>query len=138
MTTSAGPVSMRTVDNTPVLANSQGKTLYSANVEKGGQIHCTGACLSFWDPVHASSTQVKAAATKLNLNLGVVKRPDGADQLTFDGKPLYSFAEEGSGQLKGNGFVDDFGGTHFKWSAATTGSAKAPSGSGGSSTTSPY
>ena len=138
MSAGSGPVAVRSVDNTRVLADRQGKTLYSANVEKGGQIHCTGGCVSFWEPVHASSTQAKAAAAKLNLDLGVVKRPDGVAQLSFDGKPLYSFAEEGPGQLKGNGFVDDFNGSHFQWTAAATGSAQASSSSGGSNTNSPY
>jgi predicted lipoprotein with Yx(FWY)xxD motif len=137
MSAGSGLVSVRTVDKTPVLANRQGRTLYSADVEQGGRIHCTSGCLSFWDPVHASSSQAKTAAANLNLDLGVVKRPDGVDQLTFDGQPLYSFTQEGPGQLTGNGFVDDFGGTHFEWTAAT-GSTQASSGSGASSTPSPY
>jgi predicted lipoprotein with Yx(FWY)xxD motif len=142
MSAGSGLVSVRTVDKTHVLANRQGRTLYSANIEKGGRIHCTSGCLSFWDPVHASPSQAKTAAANLKLDLGVVKRPDGVDQLTFDGQPLYSFTQEGPDQLKGNGFVDDFGGTHFEWTAATTGSAQASSGSGSgsgaSSAPSPY
>jgi predicted lipoprotein with Yx(FWY)xxD motif len=140
MSAGSGLVSVRTVDKTPVLANRQGRTLYSADVEQGGRIHCTSGCLSFWDPVHASSSQAKTAAATLNLDLGVLKRPDGVDQLTFDGQPLYSFTQEGPGQLTGNGFVDDFGGTHFEWTAAATGSAQASSGSGSgaSSAPSPY
>ena len=133
MSAGSGLVSVRTVDKTPVLANSQGRTLYSADVEQGGRIHCTSGCLSFWKPVHASSSQAKTVAANLNLGLGVVKRPDGVDQLTFDGKPLYSFTPEGPGQLTGNGVADAFGGTHFKWMAAATGSAQASSGSGSSS-----
>jgi predicted lipoprotein with Yx(FWY)xxD motif len=115
-----------------VLTDSAGRTLYSADVEKGGRILCTTGCTSFWNPVSASSTQAKTAAADLNLDLGVVKRPGGARQLTFDGKPLYSFTEEGPGQLKGNGFVDDFHGTQFTWMAAATGDASEssmPSGS---------
>ena len=140
MSAGSGLVSVRTVDKTAVLANREGRTLYSADVEKGGRIHCTSGCISFWDPVHASSSQAKTAAADLNLDLGVVKRPDGVDQLTFDGQPLYSFTQEGPGQLTGNGFVDDFGGTHFEWMAAATGSAQASSGSGSgaSSAPSPY
>ena len=138
MSAGSGLVSVRTVDKTPVLANRQGRTLYSADVEQGGRIQCTSKCVSFWDPVDASSSQAKTAAANLNLDLGVVKRPDGVDQLTFDGKPLYSFTQEGPGQLTGNGFVDDFGGTRFEWMAAATGSAQASSGSGSSSAPSPY
>jgi predicted lipoprotein with Yx(FWY)xxD motif len=110
-----------------VLTNSQGRTLYSANVEKGGRIMCKSGCVSFWKPVDASSSQAKAAAADLNLDLGVVRRPGGQSQLTFDGKPLYSFTEEGPDQLTGNGFVDDFHGTQFTWTAAATGGTEASS-----------
>ena len=137
MSSGSGLVSIRSVDGTKVLADADGRTLYNAKVEKG-RIRCTGACTSFWDPVDASSKQSKSASADLNLDLGVVKRPDGADQLTFNGLPLYSFTEEGAGQLDGDGFVDDFGGTHFEWSAATTGAGSASSGSDRSSSPSPY
>jgi hypothetical protein len=54
------------------------------------------------------------------------------------GLPLYTFTEEGPGQLDGDGFVDDFQGTHFEWAAAATGAASGSSGSDGSSGSSPY
>jgi predicted lipoprotein with Yx(FWY)xxD motif len=135
MGTKAGVVSVGNVDNTKVLKDSQGRTLYSANVEKGGRVMCTSGCVSFWKPVDASSSQAKTAAADLNLDLAVVKRPSGQSQLTFDGKPLYSFTQEGAGQLTGNGFVDDFHGTQFTWTAAATGGAQ---GSSGSASSSPY
>jgi predicted lipoprotein with Yx(FWY)xxD motif len=120
-------VSVDKVGGTDVLANSAGKTLYSAAVEKGGMIHCTGACTSFWKPVGATSAQAKAASAKTGKTFGVVKRPDGTQQLTFDGMPLYSFATEGAGKLQGNGFTDVFQGTHFQWQAArTSGAAPSP------------
>jgi predicted lipoprotein with Yx(FWY)xxD motif len=117
---STGIVSVANVDGTDVLADSAGKTLYSAAVEKGGKIHCVDACTSFWDPMLASSADAKKAAGELDAKLGVVKRPDGEQQLTFDGLPLYTFAEEDAGKLEGDGFVDDFQGTHFEWEAART------------------
>ncbi|HEX6026404.1 MAG TPA: hypothetical protein VFZ00_30695 [Solirubrobacter sp.] len=123
---SAGVVSVATVDGVDVLANSQGKSLYSAEVEKGGAIRCVDACESFWEPVAASSADAKAAADQIGAKLGVVKRPDGQQQLALDGLPLYTFAEEGAGELQGDGFVDDFQGTHFEWQAART-SGGAPS-----------
>jgi Secreted repeat of unknown function len=69
---------------------------------------------------------------------GVVTRPDGGEQLTFNGLPLYSFTEEGPGQLDGDGFVDDFGGTQFEWAAASTGAGSGAAGSEDSSDSSPY
>jgi predicted lipoprotein with Yx(FWY)xxD motif len=126
-----GAVSVASVDGTDVLADSAGKTLYSAAVERGGKIHCVDACLSFWDPVLASSADAKKAAGELDAQLGVVKRPDGKQQLTFDGTPLYTFAEEGADKLEGDGFVDDFQGTHFEWKAARTSGGSQSSGSSG-------
>ena len=136
--TSGGIVSVKSVDGTDVLVDSDGRTLYTADVEKGGRILCTGMCTSFWDPIGASAREAKTAASGLELDLGVVKRPGGAEQLTFDGVPLYSFTDEEPGRLDGDGFVDDFQGTHFEWAAATTGAATGPSSAGGSDSSSPY
>jgi predicted lipoprotein with Yx(FWY)xxD motif len=133
MGASGGVVSVKSVDNSDVLTNSQGKALYTADVEKGGKIMCTGGCLSFWQPADGSAAQAKTAAADLNLKIGLVKRPDGTDQLTLGGKPLYSFTQEGAGKLTGNGFMDAFNGTQFTWSAATTGQTAAASSSGSSS-----
>jgi predicted lipoprotein with Yx(FWY)xxD motif len=116
----SGIVSMQTVDGTDVLAASDGHTLYTADVERNGQIQCAGMCESIWTPTNASASEAQAASADLDLQLGVVKRPDGSRQLTLEGQPLYSFTEEGPGQLDGDGFVDEFNGTQFTWSAATT------------------
>jgi predicted lipoprotein with Yx(FWY)xxD motif len=125
-----GIVSVATVDGTDVLADSAGKTLYSAAVEKGGKIRCVGACTTFWQPMLASKAAAEKAAGSLGAQLGVVMRPGGQQQLTFHGLPLYSFAEEGTGKLQGDGFADDFQGTHFQWMAArTSGGSSAPTGS---------
>jgi predicted lipoprotein with Yx(FWY)xxD motif len=134
----AGIVSVQSVDGTDVLVDSEGRTLYTAEVEQGGRILCTDACTSFWDPVGARASEADSAAADLDLDLGVVRRPDGGEQLTFDGLPLYSFTEEGPGQLDGDGFVDDFEGTHFEWAAATTGAGSGSSGSGAPNDSSPY
>ncbi|HET8864001.1 MAG TPA: hypothetical protein VFM94_12230, partial [Solirubrobacterales bacterium] len=89
--TGSGVVSVKNVDGGDVLADSQGKTLYTADVEKGGQIMCTGACTSIWEPAMATAKQAKSASSQLDVKLATVKRPDGGQQLTFKGTPLYSF-----------------------------------------------
>jgi predicted lipoprotein with Yx(FWY)xxD motif len=117
---SAGIVSIENVDGSEVLADAQGRTLYSAAVEEGGKILCVDACTSFWEPVVASPADADRAAGDLGADLSVLTRPDGGQQLTFDGLPLYTFTEEDARQLEGDGFVDDFQGTHFEWQAART------------------
>jgi predicted lipoprotein with Yx(FWY)xxD motif len=121
-----GLVSVAMVDGTDVLADSGGRTLYTTPVEQGGKILCVSACTTFWEPLVASPDDADAAAEALNADLGVVDRPDGDRQLTLDGLPLYTFTEEGPGQLEGDGFVDDFQGTTFEWEAARPESAPAP------------
>jgi predicted lipoprotein with Yx(FWY)xxD motif len=133
-----GIVSVQNVDGTDVLVDVEGKTLYTADVEQDGRILCTEACTSFWDPIGASASEADSAATDLGLDLGVTSRPDGGEQLTFEGLPLYTFTEEGPGQLDGDGFVDDFQGTRFEWEAAATGAASGSSGSDAPSGSSPY
>ena len=73
---------------------------------------CTNACLSFWKPL-----TVSAAPTGSSLpgTLGVTERPDGTKQVTYNGDPLYSFAEDQPGQATGDGFADAFGGQQFTW-----------------------
>ncbi len=136
--THSGVVSVGNVDGTEVLADSQGHTLYSADVEKGGQIMCTGSCTSIWKPASASAKQAKSASAQLDLELGTVKRPDDGQQLTFKGMPLYSFTEEGAGQLTGDGVADSFNGTDFVWTSATTGASTGSSDSSAPSNSSPY
>jgi predicted lipoprotein with Yx(FWY)xxD motif len=63
--------------------------------------------------------------------LGTVKRPDGSEQVTFDGDPLYKFTEEGPGEVTGDGLVDSFGGQRFTWHVASPAGAA----SGDSTTT---
>jgi predicted lipoprotein with Yx(FWY)xxD motif len=119
---STGVVSVKSVDGSDVLVDRGGRTVYSADVEKGGKILCKDGCVAFWDPVLGSASDAKSS----DLGLGTVKRPDGKSQLTFAGLPLYTFTEEGAGQVTGDGFKDDFSGTMFEWHAARPSGDSAP------------
>jgi predicted lipoprotein with Yx(FWY)xxD motif len=120
-------VSVTSIDGSEVLVDAQDHTLYSAQVERDGRIRCVDACTSFWEPMLASAAEVTRTSTDLHDTLGTVNRPDGESQLTYQGLPLYTFAEEGAGELKGDGFTDDFQGTTFVWAAATTDRPPSPS-----------
>jgi len=116
---STGLVSVDTVEGSDVLVDREGKTLYTTPAEEA-DIRCVDACESFWEPTVGTANDAEQAATELDADLGVVERPTGEKQLTFNGLPLYTFTEEDAGQLEGDGFVDDFQGTHFEWEAART------------------
>jgi predicted lipoprotein with Yx(FWY)xxD motif len=95
-----------------VLTNLKGITLYSLSAETNGKFICKGSCLKDWHPL------VVAAGVKPTgpVKLGTIKRPDnGQRQVTFNGRPLYTFDEdEKAGDAKGEG-IKDVG----TWHAAT-------------------
>lgn len=120
-------VSSAEVDGTDVLTDADGHTLYTAEVEKDEKILCVDTCTDFWKPVVATGADVDAANSALGDEFGTVERPDGESQLTYDGLPLYTFAEEDAGELEGDGVTDDFQGTQFVWAAARTDESSTPS-----------
>jgi predicted lipoprotein with Yx(FWY)xxD motif len=127
-------VEVASVDGTAVLADADGRTLYSADVESGGRIRCTDGCTAIWLPVAASDAEASAAADETGAALTSVARPDGGRQLALDGAPLYAFAEEGPGEITGDGVTDGFAGTEFVWNAAVApGGADDPAGTAPSS-----
>jgi predicted lipoprotein with Yx(FWY)xxD motif len=95
-----------------VLTAGNGLTLYSLSAETHGKFICKGSCLKDWHPL------VVAAGVKPTgpVSLGTIKRPDnGKRQVTFEGRPLYTFdADKKKGDAKGQG-IKDVG----TWHAAT-------------------
>jgi predicted lipoprotein with Yx(FWY)xxD motif len=122
------------------LVDSGGRTLYFAEQEADGQIKCVADCLRFWQPLTVSSGAAPTAGAGVAGMLATVSRPDGSSQVTYNGKPLYTFLRDGGvGQAGGNGFKDSFGGVDFLWHAAAvsgpaspgSGSTPAPANTGG-------
>jgi predicted lipoprotein with Yx(FWY)xxD motif len=102
--------------HTTVLVNAQGMTLYHLSGEAAGKFICTSsACVQVWHPVPASTASSSSGVS----SLGTVKRPDGTEQLTYKGAPVYTFApDKNAGEVGGQG-VKDVG----TWTAVTTTSA---------------
>jgi predicted lipoprotein with Yx(FWY)xxD motif len=119
----AGPpptVSAKQVDGIgDVLVDRDGAALYSADVEAKGDIFCTRGCVDFWIPLEAGSSAPNGS-DDVSGKLATVERPDGAEQVTYDGRPLYRFSEDTDGKVTGNGFTDDFAGRTFTWQVATS------------------
>ncbi len=101
-----------------VLTTTKGRTLYSLSVETHGKFICTGSCLASWKPLLVP----KGVKPKGPVKLGTVNRPDGKTQVTFKGRPLYSFkGDVKPGEANGEGLKDV--GT---WHAAKVAKASAP------------
>jgi predicted lipoprotein with Yx(FWY)xxD motif len=102
-----------------VLVNRRHMTLYSLSVERHGRFICkNAACLSLWTPlvVHRGTKPTGVRG------LGTVRRPDGRTQVTYRGRPLYTFKQDRKpGDVKGNGFKDV--GT---WRVVTVGKSATP------------
>jgi predicted lipoprotein with Yx(FWY)xxD motif len=93
------------VEGKRVLAAANGHTLYSLSVEKNGRFVCTksSGCLALWKPLLVPSGGSVVGPVKL----GSIKRPDGGRQVTYRGRPLYTFAQDsGPGKASGEGFKD--------------------------------
>ena len=98
---------------------------------------CKGACLSFWQPLTVSGTPKGHGVPG---KLGTIRRPDGGRQVTYGGRPLYSFKLDKPGKATGDGFKDAFGSQKFTWRvshpvgvASTSTTTSTPA-----TTTSPY
>jgi predicted lipoprotein with Yx(FWY)xxD motif len=121
-----------------VLVNAKGMTLYSLSAERAGKFICTStACVQAWHPLTVASGAKPSGSVS---SLGVIKRPNGTEQVTYKGRPLYTFAQDKQpGQANGQGIKDVGTWSAVKTSAtaastsSTASSSSSSSGGGGSS-----
>jgi predicted lipoprotein with Yx(FWY)xxD motif len=86
-----------------ILTTTKGRSLYSLSAETNGRFICTGACLSSWHPLLVPAGVKPTGPVKL----GTIKRPEGKIQVTFKGRPLYSFSGDSkTGDVNGEGIKD--------------------------------
>jgi len=120
----------------PVLVTAQGLTLYHLSGERGGRFICTSSpCLHVWHPLTVTVGNKPSGSVG---SLGVVRRPDGTEQVTYKGMPLYTFVRDTApGDAHGQG-IKDVG----TWSAVTvsgqSGSAPASAATSSTSATQMY
>lgn len=117
-----------------VLVDSKGQALYANDQEKRMAL-CDGACLSFWTPLTIQGGAPKG--NSLDGKLGVVTRPGGDKQVTFNGKLLYTFYLDSPGKVGGDGFDDAFGGQKFTWHVVHANGATSSTGNSQPSNTIP-
>lgn len=81
-----------------ILVDSSGKTLYHFDKDSPTTIACTGSCADTWPPLLATGTPTGAEA------LGLIKRPEGTNQVTYKGMPVYRYAGDAkAGDTNGDG-----------------------------------
>jgi predicted lipoprotein with Yx(FWY)xxD motif len=108
-----------------VLVGPTGLALYTPDQEAKGTIRCTGPCTSEWLPLATKAHPTAAAGAG---KIDVIKRPDGARQVTLNGMPLYTFANDAPSKVTGDGETDKFGGQSFTWHVVLADGAKGTAG----------
>jgi predicted lipoprotein with Yx(FWY)xxD motif len=83
-----------------VLVDAKGMTVYTFDKDSGGKSACTGQCTDNWPPVQAGTATLSEPYAS-------VTRDDGSKQLTYKGKPLYTFTKDSKpGEKKGDKVKD--------------------------------
>jgi predicted lipoprotein with Yx(FWY)xxD motif len=104
----SAPVAVKTARNAKlhrtVLVDRSGLTLYALSAERRGRFICTDSdCLSLWTPLTVRrGTKPRGTVG----SLATIRRPDGRTQVTYKGKPLYTFYEDSPGDANGEGVKD--------------------------------
>jgi predicted lipoprotein with Yx(FWY)xxD motif len=110
---SATMLSLKLLNGAPAFVNAQGLSVYvfDADLAAPGTSTCNGQadsegriCHVVWPPV------APPAGIALTANFSKIKRVDGSTQLTYTGRPLYTFfGDSAAGQANGDG-LNAFGG----------------------------
>jgi predicted lipoprotein with Yx(FWY)xxD motif len=109
-----------------ILVNGHGLPLYFYKPDTATKSLVSGALAQLWPPL----TSAAPAAAGLSGKVTVVMDSHG-DQVTYNGHPLYTFADDHVGQVTGQGVEDFFvatPGLAAIGTSATSGTAPAPSG----------
>jgi predicted lipoprotein with Yx(FWY)xxD motif len=106
-TPAAAPLATAQLGGAPGFVNAQSHTVYvfDGDLSAPGTSTCNGACAAVWPSVAAT------AATTYPAPFGEITRSDGSFQLTYAGRPLYTFVvDTAPGSIAGNG-ITSFGNT---------------------------
>jgi predicted lipoprotein with Yx(FWY)xxD motif len=68
-------------------------TVYSYSKDRPGASACKGVCAVKWVPVLTGGSPHVAVGIDAK-EVGVIRRPDGTEQVTYGGKPLYLYSAE--------------------------------------------
>ncbi|HLI31509.1 MAG TPA: hypothetical protein VKU89_02050 [Solirubrobacteraceae bacterium] len=101
-----------------VLVDGAGHTLYVFLRDRGGRSACYGACAKVWPPLLKGSGRLIAGRGISGGLLGVTHRRDGSTQITYHGRPLYTFSGDSSPREANGEGLQSFGGRWYALSAA--------------------
>ena len=87
-----------------ILVDGEGRTLYAFTKDQGDQSACSGQCADNWPALTGTATAGTGVQASL---LSASMQTNGANQVTYAGKPLYYFAGDAkAGDVNGQGVGD--------------------------------
>jgi predicted lipoprotein with Yx(FWY)xxD motif len=104
-----------------MLFDERGQAIYLFDKETSDEPQCYDDCSAAWPPVLTDGPPEADGDIDAAL-LGTTERDDGSVQVTYNGHPLYFYADEDPGEVLCHD-VDDFGGT---WLVVTPEGEPAP------------
>ena len=89
-----------------ILTDGEGLTLYVFLNDSEGESTCYDDCATTWPPLETEGEAQAGEGVDASL-LGTSEREDGTLQVTYDGMPLYYFADDAEpGDTNGQGIGD--------------------------------
>ena len=92
-------ITVRDSDYGRMLFGTDRQAIYIFQNDPRGSTVCYGDCAEAWPPVYTKGEPQAGKGVRAPL-LGTVKRRDGRLQVTYAGKPLYFYANEGPGEVR--------------------------------------
>ena len=77
-----------------VLVTADGRTLYRLTTDTPTSSSCTGGCAQLWPPLTVAVGTIPRAASGLTGTVRTIARSDGSLQVTYQGHPLYTYAQD--------------------------------------------
>jgi predicted lipoprotein with Yx(FWY)xxD motif/plastocyanin len=86
------------------LSGPEGKALYLFTKDSRDTSSCSGQCATNWPPLTVSGSAAPTGDAGVTGTLATITRADGGRQVTYNGIPLYYFAQDAApGDTKGQG-----------------------------------
>lgn len=86
-----------------VLATRRNQALYWWRADGPGRIACTGSCAVAWPPLLVPKNRtVPRKIRGIKGTFGVIRRPDGKRQVTYNRYPIYTYHNEGPNEVRCN------------------------------------
>jgi predicted lipoprotein with Yx(FWY)xxD motif len=85
-------IQLRQTSAGKILVNARGYTVYAYSRDSRGKEACQNVshCLTVWPPVTTSGKPIAGAGVRQGL-LGTIKLKNGTKQVTYAGRPLYTY-----------------------------------------------